>query len=435
MEEDRSPGADERLALQRELARQAREILAERREREEAEAALSLQSEAAEERAVTLSGCYQPVTVSTDPEKSDRRPLNWRALSAQDAPERFWAVEHWLPMSAVTLMTGGAGVGKSLVAQALGSSLALRREYLDWSPQPLRVLMWACEDDHDELWRRQLAIARWLEVPLEEFDGQFILESYDSREVELARLIDNHLTPTPALAELREQIGDYKADFVILDNVARLYAGNENDRHQVTSFVAMLGAAASPRRAAVLLLGHPSKQAGSEYSGSTAWEAAVRARLYLGRKLPDQDDTTDEEAPENEEVRYLCRRKSNYSARDYRKVRYIDGVMVPEIAVGERLSAPPKPDSEYSRMVVRDAILTLKRAGLYATASTASSLYLPKLAEQYKLLNGHSRPSLAATLRAMLMSGEVKMAPVGAYPNRTARLGLVLADCTNGLHK
>src|SRR6185312_9095310 len=118
-----------------------------------------------------------------------------------------------------------------------GSCLALRKgDFLVWMPAARKTLVWACEGDAAELWRRQMAIARWLGVPLSAFADRLIVHSYDGQLVELAALVDQQLVATPMLTELREQIGDYKAEFVVLDNVARLFAGSENDRHQVTSF-------------------------------------------------------------------------------------------------------------------------------------------------------------------------------------------------------
>lgn len=398
------------------------------------EAELQRQKQLAEERDEATAAAY--ATLQTGEETaSQRRPLDWAQLAAQTPPERAWAIDHWLPMGSVTLLSGAAGAGKSLVAQALASALCLQREYLDFAPQPRRVLMWACEDDPAELWRRQVHIAQWLGVELGAFNSLFFLESYDAKDVALASLIDQRLCITPALEELRSQIGDYRAEVVVLDNVARLFAGNENDRHQVTSFIAMLNAAASATGAAVLLLGHPSKQLGSEYSGSTAWEAAVRARLYLGRKLPDQPEKEDEQDPEDEETRYLCRRKANYSDRDWRKVKYLNGVMAPEVVAPERTFSSRKADSPFSQETVIDAIRSLERMGMTATASTSSPSYLPRLAEQYKLLNGASRTQFSASMRAAQSAGAIAVAQVGTYPNRTKKMGLVvLAARTNGEH-
>jgi hypothetical protein len=377
------------------------------------------------------AGRYEPATTPDETEpKPARSPLDWSALAPQTPPERQWAIEHWLGMGHVTLMSGPGGIGKTGVAQALGSCLALRREYLDWLPAARRVLMWACEDDANELWRRQAAIASWLGVPLSDFAGHFYAESYDGRLVELAgQLNGGQLVAMPMLKELREQIGDYKADVVILDNIARLFAGNENDRHSVTSFVAMLTAAATPTNAAVLLLGHPAKATGSEYSGSTAWEGSVRSRLYLGSTLPDAPES-DPDAPPDDDVRYLCRRKANYSARDWRRIRYINGVMVPEAASengGKTTAASP----EYATEVVARAVRKLASMEMFSTASRGSPNYLPKLARNYKLTENLTDRQFVAAMREMQLAGRLADAIVGKYPNRTAKHGLTIVEATS----
>jgi RecA-family ATPase len=360
------------------------------------------------------------------PDTPTRRPLDWRALESQTPPERSWAIEHWLGMGYVTLLAGPGGAGKTHVAQALGSCLALRREYLDWMPAERRVLMWACEDDVDELWRRQVAIAKWLGASLSEFSDRFIVHSYDGRDVALAVLRDQRLVATRILSELREQIGDYKADAVLLDNLARLYGGNENDRHQVTSFIAMLTAAAAPKKAAVLLLGHPGKAAGSEYSGSTAWEGAVRSRLYLGRSLPDAEPP--EATSEDDGVRYLCRRKANYSARDWRQLVYRNGVIVPDAAA----QTGPKVSLEYARDVVTRAVRKLAEMGEHGVASSGSPKYLPKLASDYHLLDRLGKKDFTVAMRAMQSDRTLTLAIVGKYANRSPREALALAE---DLHK
>lgn len=351
------------------------------------------------------------------------RALNWATLALAPPPARLWAIDHWLGMGHVTLLAGAGGTGKTSVAQAMGSCLALGRDYLDTVAAPRRVLMWACEDDAHELHRRQLAIATKIGVRLEEFETLF-LHSYDGQQVELAGVSDGRLVAGPMLADLNEQIGDYKADIVILDNIARLYGGNENDRHQVTSFMAMLTGAARATNAAVLLLGHPGKALGSEYSGSTAWEGAARARLYLGRNLPDKEPEPEESLDDG--VLYLCRRKANYSTRDYRRIQYLDGVMVPD----DRAEGPVggSPSKEFAQETISRAIRQLANMGKYGNASTASPDYLPKLADQYGLLERVSRSMFAAVMRQMEVEGKIKITVVGKYQNRTPKLGYVIAQ-------
>jgi RecA-family ATPase len=92
-----------------------------------------------------------------------------------------------------------------------------------------------------------------------------------------------------------------------------VYGGNEIAREQVNYFIKSV-CAKLVREAkeqgtvlTVLILAHPSqsgKASGEGFSGSTAWNNAVRARLYLTR--PDREGSTPDQ-------RVLSKAKSNYS--------------------------------------------------------------------------------------------------------------------------
>lgn len=354
-------------------------------------------------------------------------PIDWSKLDGAEPPKRKWAIKHWIPMGHVTMLAGPPGSGKTLIAQAMGSCIALQREYIDHIPRQLKVLMWACEDDVDELWRRQLAIATALDVKLSAFADELVIYSYDGKLVELAGIVDRQLVAAPMLGVLREQIGDHKADVVFIDNSARVYGGDENDRHQVTNFIAMLTGAARVRNAAIVLLAHPSKQVNSEYSGSTAWEGAVRTRLYLGRTLPDakaKANGEDEEIPDDDTVRYLCRRKANYSARDYRRLQYVKGVLVPDAMPEAALKLKITP--ELAREVVIRAVRRLKDLDQYGVLRQSSDNYLPRLVRVYQLNEGLPDKHIVSAMIALQKEGLLTQIEVGQYRNRSPRMGLTL---------
>ncbi len=365
-----------------------------------------------------------------------RTPLNWATLATKTPPRREWVIDGWLPAGEVTLLSGPGGTGKTGVCQALGSCVALGSDYLDAVPHARKVLMWAAEDDDNELWRRQTAICKWARTDIEEFQDRFILQSYHGSSVELAVPIHNKVVGTAMLTELREQVGDYGVELVVLDNVARLYAGNENDRYQVSAFISLLAWAVKPTGAAVLLLGHPAKAAGSEFSGSTAWEGAVRTRLYLGSKHPDQQDKKggedDEEIPQDEGVRYLCKRKANYSTQDWRRIKYIEGVMCPEDHEG-RSKPAQLVSADYAKTIVLHAVRKLKEMGEFGTSSRSSPGYLPKLAKQYDLLANVAYSQFQMAMVELRKEGRLVMATVGQYSNRNPKPGLVEAGVTQGM--
>jgi AAA domain-containing protein len=341
-------------------------------------------------------------------------------LEAKQPPPREWIVPHWMPAGHTTLLAGRGGIGKTLLAQHIGSALALKHEFLEPLEQR-RVLMWAGEDDESELWRRQIRINAHMGQPLSALSDRFFLHSYAGADITLAAPVFGQLQPTPLMGGLRTQVQDYRAELVIVDNAARVYGGNENDRHSATTFLAWLQGACAP--AAILLLSHPAKAEGSEYSGSTAWEGAVRARLYLSDRPPD-GETDDDETPTDSSARYLSRRKANYSALDMRRFSLVDGVLIPDTIEPQR--ARVDVSGEFAKDSVRRAITKLADRKIYASRSTASPDYLPKLAIQYRLLDGLTKKDFANVMRIMLLGGEITQAEVGKYANRTPKVGLVL---------
>lgn len=348
--------------------------------------------------------------------------LIWTDLIGKDPPEREWVMPYWIPAAHVTLLSGKGGIGKSLLAQHLGTAIAAGVDYIE-NLAPRRVLMWAAEDDMEELWRRQINISMYLGAPLENL-GNFRLRSCVGSDVTLAAPIFNALTRTPMLEELKQEANDFKSELVILDNIARMFGGNENDRHQVTTFLAWLQSACEP--AAVLLLGHPAKAAGSEFSGSSAWEGAVRARLYFSDRPPDQEEEGGGDQSIDPAVRYLARRKANYSELDMRKFNLREGTLVPE-SVPRRVGKGQL-SGDFCRDIVLRAVRKLAEKEIYGTSSTASPTYLPRVAKQYGLLESATEGAFGAAMRQLIMDGGLRTCAVGSYSNRTPKMGLTIGE-------
>src|SRR5688500_8461627 len=74
-------------------------------------------------------------------------------------PARKWLVDSWIPSGGnVCLLGGDGGVGKSLLAQQLATAVATGTQWLGQPVLSGPVLYVSCEDDRDELHRRQAAI-------------------------------------------------------------------------------------------------------------------------------------------------------------------------------------------------------------------------------------------------------------------------------------
>lgn len=358
------------------------------------------------------------------PKPPVRRAIDWAALAERGIPpDRAWLISHWLGKGA-TLLAGSGGVGKSLLAQTIATALALGVPFIDTITQPQRVLMWACEDDHDELWRRQVAICSLFGVSLGELAERLIIEPRLGLDNSLFVPIYGTPTWTPLKEELLAQVGDYKAEVLILDNIGQTYGCNENDRHAVTVYVNGCGSLAS----STLLLGHPAKAAKSEFSGSTAWENAVRMRWYLGTTLPDQESEKGEDSVEepDDSVRYLAKRKSNYTVRDYRKMTCANniisidgnaiGVAAPFMAAESRAAA--------ERWIIQ-GIGDLKRINMHGSAAPSSREFLPKKLLSMKLGGPYSLKELREATNRLLLSERIKEIEVGKLSNRMPRMGLI----------
>lgn len=355
--------------------------------------------------------------------KSSIQQLDWPDLATKEPPPRRWAIRGWLGYGHTTLLVGAGGIGKTLLGQQAGSALALGVPHIGEIEEPHRVLMWACEDDHDELWRRQVNIARYFKAGLEAFTDNFVLVPRHGQDNALCTTEFGRLLFSPLIAILSEQANDLRSDVVILDNVAQLYGASENDRHAVTAFLNNLSGALGNR--AILLLAHPSRASGSEFSGSGAWENVARTRLYLGSKLPDTPPDPDEDV--NLDQRYLCRRKANYSDKDWRRFIYENGVLVPEaIEPGQGLIGHLRELA--AERIVLEAIPKLLAMGLHGNEGGRSPNYLPKLIMEYKLGNGQSKPEISSAMRKLMTDGKLTKSVVGLNANRTERFGLVIAQ-------
>lgn len=349
-----------------------------------------------------------------------RRALNWGNLAQRTAPPRKWIIPGWLAYDP-TLLVGTGGVGKTLLGQHLGTALATNTEFIGRAEKPLSVLMWACEDDKDELWRRQEAICRSMGVDMAALAGSFIIEPRRGLDSTLIATQFNQPVWTPLYGELQAQVNDYHADILLLDNVGQTFGANENDRHHVTYFInGMVGLTQGDF--CPILFAHPARGLTSEYAGSAAWENAVRMRWLFGANLPDAGEEPTEE-PESD-VRYLSRRKSNYSAKDWRCFKLAEGALELEQPIEGEASM----HQARARRVALDGFRRILGMGQTASDSTHAANYLPKMILGHRLNEGLTRKQLADALSSLMLDGVLKVGVAGKYANGGAKMGLVDGD-------
>jgi RecA-family ATPase len=236
--------------------------------------------------------------------------VNPAQLVGKKIPAREWLVDGMVPHGKVTLLSGDGGLGKSLLMQQLMTAAATGRDWLGLRIRPCKAFGLFCEDDNDELHRRQNTICDNMSMSLEPcFNMQWLSgEGIDPVLMEFGSGDVGKVTPL--FNELLEYLKWWEAELVIIDTAADTFAGNEISRIQVRNFInRALRVIATELGATVILTSHPSRAGisdGTGLSGSTAWNNSVRSRLYLTR--PEDE--------KNSNVRLLQMKKSNYGSTE-----------------------------------------------------------------------------------------------------------------------
>jgi RecA-family ATPase len=250
-------------------------------------------------------------------------------LAGRPVPQRLWHVHGLIPRANVTLLGGDGGLGKSLLAKQLAASTALAVPWLGLSVGAGNCLFVSAEDDRDEIHRRLHDITTHLGANFEELD-RLHLATLAGEDAVLA-VPDGKtglVRPTALFGALEHTMKELSPDLrlVVLDTLADLFGGEENQRTHARQFISMLRGLAIRFDCAVLLLAHPSLSgmaSGSGTSGSTSWSNSVRSRLYLERIKDDDGREADPDA------RVLRVMKANYGRTgDEHKLRWENGVFV-----------------------------------------------------------------------------------------------------------
>ena len=214
-------------------------------------------------------------------------PAEWEGAPV---PVREWIVSDFIPVDTVGFVYGDGGVGKSLLMLMLAASMATEKQWLGKDVKPGRALYLSCEDDPGELHRRLDAIRQHLGVAFSNLEGIRIadLVGQDAVLGELQR--DGTIDATRLYSAVAREIGRHDAKLVVIDALANVYAGDENNRSQARQFVSMLQRLAVNGRA-IAVLAHPSlsgMSTGRGTSGSTGWSNSGRWRAYFeNAKLKD----------------------------------------------------------------------------------------------------------------------------------------------------
>lgn len=339
-------------------------------------------------------------------------PADWQGLPI---PERKWFVPGLIPSRVVTLLSGDGGAGKSLLALQIGMATALDCEaWKDVKPCPGQCLYVGAEDEADEFHRRMADILEGYGHSFSDLKGSFRLVPLAERDALL--MIENRgkMVATPLLQQLIDEITAFKPSLIVLDTAVDLYGGDEIKRAQVKQFVGAFHRLAIQLDCAVLLLSHPSvqgMQSGTGLSGSTAWNGAVRSRLYL-------TEATDKDADRN--ARVLTTMKANFGPKGGKiGLRWDRGRFVLDDGTQDnqaRTLLNNRIDGIFLELLSK-----LTRQGQNLSPN-ASQSHAPRVMANHSDAKGLSKKQLAAAQQRLLDAGKIQIVEEGPPSRRYKRL-------------
>ena len=330
-------------------------------------------------------------------------PIDWSSISDEESPPRRFLIDQWMPAGCLSSLYGPGGVGKSLLAQQAATCIAAGVDFLGHKVEQAPVVGLFSEDDDAELIRRQWRINQSLGLKNRDL-GNLHIEGRAG--------LENAIATFPMGAPRREALfeatvktaREREAGLVILDNRAQMLLVNENDRAQAT-FAANLcaGIGREANNASTLLLGHVAKAEGSEYSGSTAWDAVTRSRWWLKRL-----DTEDADGPPE---LILERPKSNYAQPGAMRLAWTAGVLRP-------IEPKNMTSSDVLEMKLRqgaacqaflDALDTLTTQGRPVSHSKhARGTYAPRFMRDAGLVDGFTFAEIEIAMDTLFADGRIE---------------------------
>lgn len=374
---------------------------------------------------VGLSGATAFASLLGEPEdigsEKHLRTVDAHELHGRTLPLRQEHVPGLIPARNVTLFTGDGGTGKSLLALQLAASTALSTGWIGFDVTPGRVLCLIAEDELDEIHRRLTDIVTAYGHQLSDLTNLRIVPLAGEDAVLAAPSPRTNLIATTELfAKVKSEIANYRPKLLLMDTLADLFGGEENQRAQARQFISLIRGLSLAFDLTAVLLAHPSLSglaAGTGSSGSTGWGNSVRSRLFLSRVL---DEAKQEADPD---LRVLRTTKANYGRTGGEvRLRWCQGVFMPEQAnptgMFDHIAANQAADS-----VFLDCLRMATAQGRQFSPSRCST-FAPTCFARMPEAKGYRANVLAMAMERLLSSGAVTVTTKGPPSKQRAVLTL-----------
>ena len=225
-------------------------------------------------------------------------------------PREFLDGHKLMLMRAVHVLNGDGGAGKTEIALQLAIGCTGYGNFLNLPVRQGPVLFFSAEEPLTEIRRRVDHLCYAFGIHVSDLRGLLVIDASGRQSWLFEEGKLRQLTPTPEWERLIKTAEKIKPVALILDNRARIFAGNQTDTVLATATIIELDALARRFGCAVVLLSHPSlsgMSSGRGDSGSVAWSNAARSRSYLHH--PNKMDFL----AEDDGKRQLTNLKANYT--------------------------------------------------------------------------------------------------------------------------
>lgn len=209
-------------------------------------------------------------------------------------PQAVPLVPHWLYRKTVALLSADGGSGKSFAGLEFALICAMGGS---WGGQKALttkpVLFISAEDNMDTIVSRLWGLCEKHKYDRSEVEERLIVQDWtdlDSTALYKGDDRSNDGTMTRVFDMFSQDFKNGEYEIAVIDNISKVYQGNENARVQVETFITQTARLCIAQNASVLLVGHDAKptsgnkRSAAGYSGSTAWNNGVRMRWNINKK-------------------------------------------------------------------------------------------------------------------------------------------------------
>lgn len=313
----------------------------------------------------------------------------------------------------LSFIYGRGGSGKSLLVLQMLQELMLKKPFLGMNPggacERLKPLLLSCEEPRNALhlryWKQNSKID-----PDKKGQGPVLCDLRGRNHALFRKERNGLIKTTPMFDSLVRVVKSGGFNLLVIDNLARIFPGNEIDRAEVTAFSNAIDELCMETGCHVIVIAHMNK--GNSFSGCTAWEAICRQMLFI-----------ESEKLGNDRVYKLTVEKTNVGSRGV-SVKYVYDDMYFRPVSNEEIEAKREAirrEIEDSKREASESaigsILNDMTGVLTGNDGEMTSTILMQELKAY----GYKRPMILDAIEAGVQSGILrktrgKRSATGSYP-------------------